>query len=150
MFGFLTRFIAGLLKKARTSSDPPRRRYYDGGTQYSRRMRGGFLPSDPYAPVRQSRTSGPGGTRSSAGAVAVERLTLLNQQGDWKRLATEAEEHIEETPDWLLLYVFAGIAHVMNGDRTRGVERLEFVVRQTGAQSAYVDAAKRILVGFPN
>ena len=60
------RLIASLFDRHRVS-EPPRRRYYYGGTQYNR-PRGGFFPMDPNAPVVHPRAPGPTG-RSSAATV---------------------------------------------------------------------------------
>ena len=88
------------------------------------------------------RSDEPGHTRVVAGEETnvFQELVHLQTATDWKGLREASEAQIKKTPEWLTPYLFAGVAYLHLGDKEKAIERLTYVSKKAGGNSAYADA----------
>jgi hypothetical protein len=74
--------------------------------------------------------------------VVFRTIIDLYNAKKWDELENECERQIRATPKWLTPYLYSGIAYVNRGVFDRAKERLEFVVKHSGNDPDYSDAAR--------
>jgi hypothetical protein len=74
--------------------------------------------------------------------VVFRTIIDLYNAKKWGELENECERQIRATPKWLTPYLYSGIAYVNRGVFDRAKERLEFVVKHSGNDPDYSDAAR--------
>jgi hypothetical protein len=73
-----------------------------------------------------------------------QQLQELERQQNWTAVRDLCEAQIEKTPEWLTLYLCAGVAHANLGDGKEAIRRLEYVEKLAAGNPLY-SAATRIL-----
>jgi hypothetical protein len=53
-------------------------------------------------------------------------IQSLYEQNRWRELAEASERQIENHPDWLTPYLYAGVAYANSGEKALAVKRLDY------------------------
>lgn len=73
------------------------------------------------------------------------RFEQLQAEEKWQELIELCEQQITKFPEWLTPYVFAGIGYANLGQKSKAIERLEYVEKSAAGNKDYEDEAARLL-----
>ena len=74
-------------------------------------------------------------------SAAFQKMVQLEKAQQWEQLLDLCEQQIVAAPKWLTAYLLAGQAYAILGDRTKALDRLQYVVQHAGSDPAYKSAA---------
>ncbi len=109
------------------------------------------LPADPRAAFRGYAYNGARMVFQSGQVTSIpdtaqrklfDQMEAAHQRKDWLLLANLSESAIQQTPQWLTPYLFAGEAYANLGKVDRGIRLLEYV-KKNGAGNPEYDFAIR-------